>query len=214
MIQQRIWSIGALCLTLLVGAGALTVRAGENNPATPSVAVVDMNRVFQASDAPQQLAMKAAEIERAAMQRLKDIDGAAFLPQQDLQEYGQLLAKAAPTPQDQARMKQLREISDQQGKRLQELTGKPQLNDMEKKEMVELTARQRQMAQAIPRIQEDLQADIAARIEAVRRELLNQLREVVSKVAKEKGVTQVFSSEVLIYSTNDLTPQVLQKLKK
>ena len=214
MQQQRIGAIGAFCLAFLIGAGALAVRAGDNTPTTPVVAVVDMNRVFQASDAPQKLAQKAGEIEQAAMQRLKDINGAAFLPQKELQEYSQLLAKAVPAPQDQERMKQLRELSDQFSKRLQELTNKGQLTDTEKKEMGDLTARQRQMAQALPRIQEDLQADIASRIEAVRRDLLAQLRETVGKVAKEKNITQVFSSETLIYSTADLTPQVLQKLKK
>jgi Skp family chaperone for outer membrane proteins len=214
MFQQRITHIGVLGLALLIGAGALTVRAGENQPAAPSIAVVDMNRVFQASDAPKQLDQKAAEIESAAVKKMQDIAAGAFLTQPEGKEYLQLLAKAMPLPAEEARIKELRELSESRSKRMLELSGKNPLNDMEKKEMTDLNARQRQMEIILPRLQEDLQGDVAARIEAFRRELFSQLRGVVGQVAKDKGVTQVFSSEALVYSTNDLTPQVVQKVKK
>jgi Skp family chaperone for outer membrane proteins len=214
MFQHKISHIGILGLALLIGAGALAVRAGENQPAAPSVAVVDMNRVFQASDAPKQLAQQAAEIEGAATKKIQEIAAGAFLEQKEGQEYLQLLSKAMPQPADAARIKELRELSEARNKRLQELATKTPLDNMEKKELGELNARKRNMEIILPRLQEDLQADVAARIEGVRRELFAQLRGVVGQVAKDKGVTQVFSSDVLVYSTNDLTPQVVQKVKK
>jgi Skp family chaperone for outer membrane proteins len=147
-------------------------------------------------------------------QRLKDLVAGAYLEQKEGREYIQLLAKAMPTPDEQTRIKQLRELSESRGKRLQELVGKNPLDEMEKKELGDLTGRQRNMEAILPRIQEDLEADARSRVEAVRRELFNQLRTSVAEVAKEKGVTQVFSSEALVYAATDLTPQVLQKLKK
>jgi Skp family chaperone for outer membrane proteins len=204
----------AQVLQKLNGGGAQTPRPGQNKTEAASVAVVDMNQVFESSEAPKQLAQKAADIEAEASRKFQDITSGAFLDQKEGQEYLQLLTKAKPTPEDQTRLKQLRELSTTRDKRLQELSQKNPLNDAEKNEMRDLDARRRNMDLILPRFQEDLQADAAARIEAVRRELYSQIREVVAKVAKDKGVTQVFSSEALIYASQDLTPQVLQKFKK
>lgn len=214
MLHNRISTIGVLCLALLLAAGALAVHARGNQPAAPVVAMVDMERLFTSSDAPQKLAEKSAEISAQAEQRMKDVFDGAFLAQQEGQEYIRLLAKAMPTPEEQARLKELRALSETRSRRLQELSGKNPLDDMEKKELNELNGRRRNVELVMPRLQEDLQADAASRVEAVRRELYNQIRTVVAQVAKEKGVTQVFSSETLIYSALDLTPQVLPKLKK
>ncbi|MCS6777953.1 MAG: OmpH family outer membrane protein [Chloroherpetonaceae bacterium] len=213
MRNQRLWAV-AFSLVLLVGAGTLAVRARDNTPSSPVMAMVDMNRVFQASDAPQKLAQKTAELEQQALQKLQQIDNAAFLPLPELQELIRLLARATPGPEEQTRLKQLQEMADRHARRFQMLTDRGALSDAERKELADLTARQRQMAQVLPRIREDLQADVAARVDAVRRDLYARLREVVGQVAREKGVTQVFSAEALVYSVNDLTPQVIQKLKK
>lgn len=214
MSQYRISHIGVLCLALLIGGGALAVRAGDNQPAAPVVAVVDMQRLFASSDAPQKLAQEAAKIGAQAEQRVRDVIAGAFLDQKEGGEYIQLLAKAMPTPDEQARIKQLRELSESRNKRLQELSAKNPLDAMEKKELGDLNGRQRNMEAILPQIQDGLQADASSRIEGVRRELFNQLRGTVGQVAKEKGVTQVFSSEALVYAATDLTPQVIQKLKK
>lgn len=213
MMNQRLWVV-AFGLVLLVGAGTLAVRARDNTPSFPVVAMVDMNRLFQASDAPQKLAQKTAELEQQALQKLQQIDNAAFLPLPELQELIRLLARATPGPEEQVRLKQLQEAAERHARRFQMLTDRGALSDAERKELADLTARQRQMAQILPRIREDLQADVAARVDAVRRELYARLREVVGQVAREKGITQVFSAEALVYSVNDLTPQVIQKLKK
>jgi Skp family chaperone for outer membrane proteins len=214
LTKQQFIPITLLALALLIGAGAMAVRAGDNNPAAPTFGVIDMERLFQQSDGPQQLAQQTAQIEGEAGQRLKAIAEGALLSQKEIQEYSQLLAKATPAPADQERMKQLRELSTQNAKRMQTLAGQAALNDAEKKELRELTGRQQQLQQAMPLLQEDLQRNIDMRVKAVERELYTKLRTVVGQVAKEKGYTHVFSADVLIYSANDLTPQVIQKVKK
>ena len=41
-----------------------------------------------------------------------------------------------------------------------------------------------------------------------------QIRTVVGQVAKEKGVEHVFDVNALVYSSNDLTAAVLQKVAR
>jgi Skp family chaperone for outer membrane proteins len=88
------------------------------------------------------------------------------------------------------------------------------LNQAQTARLQELIEQQRALAQVMPGIQEAARLQQSDRAAAFRREQLQQLRGVVAQVAREKGFANVFDANALVYSTNDLTSFVLQKLNK
>ena len=218
MSSRNLIAVALLALALLVGGGAAVVHArpGGCAPADgDSTAVVDMERLYNSSDLPQVLAQTAARLGAQAQQRLDALADAKFLDAKELQEYGDLIGKTVPDAGQQARMKELKALSDRRSAELDALNVKPadMVTAADKTRMRALVEMSHLVDKVLPSVHDDLAQDQADRIRAVRRDQIAQLRTIVGQVAKEKGVVHVFDVNALVYSANDLTPLVLKKLK-
>ena len=220
MSSRNLIAVALLALALLVGGGAMVVHAIPGHGVGDGVggdnmAVVDMERLYNGSDLPQVLAQKAAQIGQQAQQRIDALSDARFLDAKELQEYGELIGKTAPDAAQQARMKELKALSNRRSGELDTLNVKPadMLTAADKARMRTLVEMSHLVEKVLPSVQNDLAQDQSDRLRAIRREQIAQLRTVVAQVAKEKGVAHVFDVNALVYSSNDLTPLVLKKLK-
>lgn len=218
MNLRNVGPVGALALALWIGGGALVSHAHQANNngglAGCNIAVVDMNRVYNASDAPRQLDAKAAEYETEASQQLKKIVDARYLDINELKEFGTLLNIASPTDPDKARIQALQTTAQQRADELRMLQTKQNPNAAETKRLNELTQLGRLMDQVLPEIRDSLLQTQSARVAAFRQEQIARLREVVGKIAKAKGFAHVFEANALVYSVNDLTADTLQQVAK
>src|SRR5579871_5312516 len=213
MRNPKVITVGSLALALLLGVGAMVVHARENDaPQNGVIGMVDMDRVYNASDAPMQMAKQAALIEAEAQKRLDSIAAVPQLNAMELQEYGNLLGKAQPTPDEQNRIKELKALSDRRNDEFRMLQMKPNLTPDESKRLKELQQQSRLLERVMPGLQADLRADVLDREESVKRGLIAQLRGEVAKVAQEKKLGHVFDTTALVYSTNDITQAVIQRV--
>lgn len=227
MNNRLLAHVGILVTALVIGGSALVSHAHPKldepppaNAAAPltigSIAMVDIEKVYNASGDTDQLQQKANEIATDAEQRLKNISAVPYLNQAELQEYLTLVNKIAPNEQEQARFKALHDLSDQRQQELNALQVKPdaQLTEMDKARMRQLQEASRLLEQVLPSLQEQLRQQQLARVDAYRRDQMSKLRGVVAQVARDKGYTQVFEASTLVYSVNDLTSAVIQKVGK
>lgn len=197
----------------------LRLIQGDNTapPVTPgSIAVVDMDRIYAASDAPEQLGQKAMQYQQEAVTNVDKIRGVPFLTQDELVEYARLLIKDKPVDADQTRMKALKALSDQRAEELRGLQTKKdtELTAADKTRLHDLTEQSRLLDLAMPGLENTLRTDQNLRIEEFRHEQIVQLRAMVAQVAKSRNISNVFDANSLVYSNNDLTPLVIQRLNK
>ena len=198
---------------------SLTVEKESKNGAASNamagIAVVDMNRLYNASGAPKEYDRKFAEVTDDAQRRLKLISDVSQLNPNELQEFVTLAGGVAPTEADQKRLKELQALSDQRVADYRVLQGKTGATPAENSQMRAFSEQDRLFHdQLLPNIRDGFRQYLTNRMEEFRASQMAQIRAVVGQVAKQKGVTHVFDSAVLVYCENDLTAAVLQKLNK
>jgi Skp family chaperone for outer membrane proteins len=216
MSSRNLIAVALLALAMLVGGGAMVVHAipGRAAPGDgDNIGMVDMERLYSSSDLPQVLAAKANQLNAQVQDRLDTIADAKYLDTKELQEYVELVVKVQPDANQQARIKELKALSAQRGTELADLIVKQAPIAADKVRQRDLIEMSHLLDKVLPGIRDDMMADAADRMRAVRRDQITQLRTIVGQVAKEKGVVHVFDANALVYSANDLTPLVLKKLK-
>lgn len=214
--------IGAFTLALLIAAGGLRVSAGDNQGVSSpllrsDIARVDMQRVYEASDAPAVVEQKYQDAMLKAADQSRLARRVAFLTPEELGEFLHLITLDNPTPAQQARIKELQNLSDQRSAQLNSLITKPdkELTPADRTTLQTLQARQQQYLQdVLPGIDKELSDKALQSANDCRKDQLEQLRNMVAAVAKKKGIHEVWSADTLVYSDNDITNDVIQALQK
>lgn len=210
----------ALTLNLLLGVGAVMVHArkqpGDLQAAESAFGMVDLEKVYEASDAPGKLAQSAAEIETDAQSRVDAMIAVSHLSEAELKEFGDLAGVKNPDAKQKVRMEELKDFSDKRGEHLREVQQKPeaQLTPEDRKLMSAATQQKRLFDKMIQILQADIRQQVAERIDLVKRGLIAGLRVEIAKVAREKKIDHVFDVNAMVTSTNDITPAVLQRIGK
>ena len=215
-----------LALSLLIGAGTLATHAknrssnndpvgGKDAPLTAgNVARVDMESVFDASDAPEMMEQKATETGKVVLEALNRISNTPYLEQQELIEYTGIIAADKPTQAQLDRVQALKTLSDKRAQEFSDLSTKNPLLPADKKRMGELQAETTDTQNLMPSIENNFRLIRQSRLDAYRREQMARLRTVVAKVARDHGILHVFDATTLVFSVNDITPEVIQKVSK
>ncbi len=190
-------------------------KDGGGGAGMANVAVVDMTRLYNASGAALAYDRKVGEVTGDAQQRIKTITGVSQLAPADLQEFITLIGKAAPTEAEQKRMKELQTLADSRSAEYVALQSKTDLTAADSQALRNFGEQEKMFRnQLLPNITDGFRQGVSARMDVFRAEQMEQIRAVVAQIAKQKHITHVFDSAVLIYCENDLTAAVLLKLKK
>jgi Skp family chaperone for outer membrane proteins len=182
-----------------------------------NVAVVDMTRLYDFSNAALAYEQNAAVIANDAEQRLKTISASLYLEGEEIQEFVNLVGKFTPTPQEEERLKVLQGVSAKRAEEMQTLQGKKStdLTPEDKKRLQRLLDMSRNYTtQVIPNMQAQLRNLASLKAQTFRYQQMTELRNTVGKYAKEKGIQHVFDSTTLIYTPNDITQAVLERINK
>jgi Skp family chaperone for outer membrane proteins len=216
-------SVATVSLSLLVGVGAIVSHARQDGEkeksglALTAVANVDMEEVYSKSDALQIVDLATLDASREAQQRLKEVSELIYLTQEEFGEFLILSNNKQPTAEQQARLKALKEMSQQRDAELNRLRTTPQANLTadERKRLSALTDQARFFqAQLLPKAAALYQEEVEIRRSDARNAQMARLRGVVKQIMKEKGFAHVFDNRALVATETDLTPLVLQKLNK
>ncbi len=212
-----------LTLSLLCGFGAAIVHARQGPEPKSQVALsvgnianVDLDSVYAASGGREELAQKDNELRIESARQLSDLASVVYLSLGEWLEYATLNSKTIKTEADLARLKALKALSGQQQDELSALQIKADkdLTPADKARMKKLQDMTARVRQTMPNFEQDMQADRAAALELFRRSQLVKLRTLIGRTAVEKGFHNVFEANSLVYSANDLTPLIVQRLTK
>jgi hypothetical protein len=215
--------MAGLILALLIASGALVARAKEPRLDPPDtvtngvIASIDMEEVYNASGAPQELEQAAREHEAQGAQRINQVMAVPYLEPTELEEFGTLIGKAKMTPVEQKRADELKAVNDQRTAELRTLQTKnnAELTADEKTRLGHLIdLKQTLQTQVRPGLVADFRGQQEGWVAEFRHHQIVKLRQEVAKVAKEKGIAHVFDAGTLVYSVLDVTPGVLQRLAK
>jgi len=212
-----------LTLSLLCGFGAAIVDARQSPEPKSQIALslgnvanVDLERVYAASGDREELAQKDTELRIEASRQLSDLESVGYLSLSEWLEYATINSKTVRTEANLARLKELKTLSGQQQDELSNLQVKTDKNltPADKARMKKLQDMTASIHQAMPNFDQDIEAFRSSALEQFRRAQLAKLRIIIGKIAAEKGFQNVFEVNSLVYSSNDLTPLIVQRLTK
>ena len=214
-------SVGLL-LALLIGAGGLLAhatepRVGADAASEGGIGSVDMEEVYNASGAPKELDQAARQDEADGARRINAIMAVPYLEPVELEEYGSLVGKARLAPEEEKRADKLKSMNADRVAEVGKLQTKANdtLTAEEKLRLTHLVElRQTLQTQVRPGLVADFRSQHEGWLSDFRHRQIVKLRQEVARVAKEKGISHVFDAGTLVYSVNDVTPTVLQHLKK
>jgi len=127
-------------------------------------------------------------------------------------QLGNLLLKQNKTAADQAQIQTLESQSQKDAQALAALQQKKDLTDADRTQLAQLTDEQQNGAQALQAVQDDYRQRLEQQNQQLNQQSLDEIRDAVASVAKQKGLTVVFDASVAIYTANDITQAVINKL--
>ena len=202
--------IGLVSLAPLTGAHA-------DPPATAATfASVDIDQAIQNSKLSNNINDGLATYQKREIANFALVtDGSAvFLSDAEVGELDTLYEKEKPTDVDKKRIPELVAIADTRRGQLTTLENNAKPTEEQRKQFNDLTAMRDHGA---GRKQEFYQI-FQNRLQEKKRELtvqaIKDARSAVADVAKAKAITVVFDSNTAIYTSNDITPDVIKQLNK
>lgn len=202
--------VAVLVVLLLVGVLlAPAVRAQEQES---RLGVVDMTKVL---DGYKEFKDSDEEYKRFLadrQQQLQERNTVRLLREDEMKEYQNLKAVAAPTEEQKRRLEQLRAVAETRENELNSLSRLPTPNDDEKKRLSELKASADQSSTEIEQLQKRLSDEINARNKELSDKLNRKIESALAAVAREKRVDFILAKDAVLYGGRDLTNDVLTKL--
>ena len=203
-----------LCLCTALIAGPYWVYASGLRADTGTVAQVDLQRVYLASDARKTVQQNIRQYGQLLFERYAATTRLKYLNPDELTQYTQALNAQTPTAEDKATVARLEAESAKRIAEMQALSEKKQadLTDADRRRMKELNDIQALQAQALDTLRNIYQQMVTDEQEKQTQQGLAEVRAIVRKVAKEHGITEVFDTSSLVVAPVDLTDEVLTRV--
>lgn len=125
-----------------------------------------------------------------------------------------LLSKPNPTDADKAQITQLQAQSDKDAQDLAALQQKQNPTADDQARLKALTQQHKAGQQALKDVADGYTQEVTDKQQALSTQLSDNVRLAIAEIAKDKGLTVVFTSQVALYCSNDITDDVLKKLNK
>lgn len=208
----RSWMIlGALALTV----APVSARPAPDTPAgMPVFGSVDINKIQGQS------ARKARY--DAELHTLADRLDTAFklqaasvmLSKAEQTELGTLLGKPNPSDPDRAHITALQTQATNAAHELADLQQKKDPSPADTSRMTTLTTQYETGKAALQEIGDQYQAQLKTLSDKDNTEFTVSVREAIASVAQQKGLSVVFTSDIAVYTANDITDDVVKRINK
>ncbi len=183
---------------------------------TAQFGVVDVNKVLNDSKSRTVVAGELQATERsytAILQRLAQ-GSARFLSDAEITELAGLYEKAKPTEIEQKKISQLEEKGDQQKREMTTLQNTPKPDDAQTARFTLLNDTFEKGGASLQQLNRALSAKLQEKARDAEQKALGVVRVAVAKVAKAKGLSVVFTGDIAIYATVDITDDVVKEVNK
>ena len=194
--------------------------AAEVKPSTGLVfGTADADSVFKDYTKRQQLYSDLDALKAKLEGELELRNANRLLTDDEFKQLVDLQAKAAKTDAEQKKIDELLATSKQRDQDLQTLQQKSDATDAEKAQRTELENRLKTVQQALQDNKTKFEDELNKRLIDANKLVTADIETAVAAVAKEKGLSVVFNksfgaAEFVLYSSVDITPDVLKKLNK
>jgi Skp family chaperone for outer membrane proteins len=214
MLRKSLWP--ALAVAGL-GAMLLAVRpagtASSRNAAVP-LGYVDIQTVSQQAPAAQEVKKQIEQLRAQLQNELELKKEMLGLTEAERTELNTLLAKPTPSDKEKARLAELRGKTAKLDEELRDLRQRPAPGATEKARLQELTQLFSSAETKLGTNKETLQDQLDQKREELLDGLQDKLLKAVEEVARDRGLAMVFDKQALLFGGEDITSQVVARLKK
>ena len=211
-ISHNLFVLGAATLAL----ASLAARPAHAAPSAgvPVFASVDINKIQSQSTKKAKydadLHALADRLDYAFKQQAASI----MLTPEDQNELGTLLAKANPTEGDRTRIAALQTQAANAAKQYTDLQQKQNPTPADTSQIATLASQYKAGQDALQKISDQYQNQLKTLNEKDATEFTVDVKEAIAAVAKQQGITVVFDSSVAVYTSNDITDEVVKRINK
>jgi len=210
----------SIAVTAIIGIVLSILMAAPARSAEAQVfATLDIERAFNDYTKKQDLDKQIMTDLQGLQSKLELRKTHELLSSTEFEELATLKAKVTPTDAEKKRIEELESASTQREQELQALRQKTTPTDAEKTRMAALQDQIKQTDTELKDAAKQADADWQKRRYELSKQVMDDVQAAVATVAKSKGITMVFNKSVgetvlVIFSTNDITDEVLKKLNK
>jgi Skp family chaperone for outer membrane proteins len=211
-ITNLVGTVG-LAVTLL-GLPMLS-RSASAAPAAPGALVignVDLDKILAGYSKKATYDQQVQDLNAKLDAQFKQQVNYDMLTKDQQTQLTTLLSKPGATSEDQASITALQQQSDKNAQELTALQQKQNPTATDSARLQILSQQKQAGQQVLQDVANSYQAQVTAEQQRLSAQLSETVRIAIVAVAKEKGLTVVFTSQVAIYSTNDITDDVLKRL--
>jgi len=217
MTQSSLWWWRVLVLSTVVLCIGFAVRASGQEKKPGGFATVDVGKLLEQYKTRQVMISDLRALETKFAARLARRDNMPLLTEEEHKLLDQLNEKeGGQTADDKKKIQELTEKAQKLSNELQALRQKPSkdLTDADKARLAELERALANAQQQFASLKDDL-SNTAQQESGKRQEALTKaIKEAVAKVAEQKGLSIVFTTDVALYAGIDITAPVLAELNK
>jgi Skp family chaperone for outer membrane proteins len=199
-----------------LGIFFLTVRPADTAARAAAVPLgyVDIKLVFQQAPAAQAAVKQAEQLKAQLQSELALKQDTVILTDAERAEMNSLLAKPTPSDKEKARIGELRGKTAKLGEELRNLQQKPTPTDTEKARLQELTQLFSTAENKLHSDMDTLQGQLDQKGDELMSGLQDKILKAVEEVAKDQGLAMVVDKQARLFGGDDITSQVVGKLKK
>jgi Skp family chaperone for outer membrane proteins len=205
-------TLGAAALTL---APSVFARPAQAAPAgLPTFGSVDIQKLQTQSSRKAKydadLHALADRLDTAFKQQTSSI----MLTRAEQTELGSLLSKANPNDADRARVAALQGQAARTAQELANLQQAKAPTPADTARLAALTGQYQSGQAALQEVGDGYQVQLKKLSDQDNAEFTRSVREAITAVAQQKGLSVVFTSDIAVYTTNDITEDVVKRINK
>ncbi len=211
-ITSHFFVFGAAALVL----GAATSRPVQAAPSggMPLFGSVDLSKLQAQSTKSTKYNADLHALQERLDYSFKQQAASLMLSASDQAELGTSLSKTSPTDTDRARVADLQAKSIAAAKEYTDLQQKPNPTPADTSRLATLAGEYSANQASLQKIGDQYQVQIKALSDKDTADFTQDVKAAIMAVAKQQGLTVVFDSSVAIYTSNDITDEVVKRINK
>ena len=205
----------------IIGTAALALTPGLTRPAhaapasgTAQFGSVDITKIQTQSTKKEKYDSDLHALADKLDFQFKQQAASVMLTETEQTELGRLLGKANPSDADRASITALQTQSTKDAQELTDLQQKKEPTPADTARLATLGGRYTAGQAALQKIGDGYQAQLKALSDKDNAEFTQSVREAIAAVAQQKGLAVVFTADVAVYTTNDITDDVVKRINK
>ena len=218
-VAAAVTAVTASVVALSGGFGrpaAAQGRSGGGDARAAAIGGVDLQRVFNEYKGKQSAQQDIQGMEQGLNKVIQRLDeaSATFLPDKEVRELADLYAKAGATPGDKQRIEALESKAKALGDELRTLQNEKSPSPAQQARLSELMSAGQKGTGMLDQVRQTMLTQLQQKNAALTQKITGEMKTAVAKVAQDKNLSVVFDSNVAVYTSNDITSDVIKHLNK